>query len=103
MSALRKFTEFSVSHSEESPLADLHAGGGVEMFSSGSLPQRDADVSLGEAVGCFSSGSAPSARLSDTVSGNQVGLYSSGSSPVARGSRVAMDAGVATGLFSSGS
>jgi len=74
MIALRKMT--AATHSPAS--TDLHAGIGVEMFSSGSSP-TSATLFGGDAVEAFSSGSSPTG--SAALDGDLTGLFSSGSAP----------------------
>ncbi|MFV1529032.1 MULTISPECIES: hypothetical protein [unclassified Phaeobacter] len=73
------FAQPSTPAAAELHTGDLHAGDGVEMFSSGSTC-REGDGNLGAGAGTalFSSGSAPQADGA-TTTGAATGLFSSGS------------------------
>lgn len=91
---------------DKSPLANLFAGGGAHLFSSGSVsecgPACLRSTDLGEGLEMFSSGSAPHMGTGSGTSwaGEDSALFSSGSAPKARGIQ---SAGDLVALFSSGS
>jgi hypothetical protein len=100
MTALHKseMVTFSPAQAEETKGCSLFQGDGVELFSSGSAPERSSCFS-GESTALFSSGSSPVA-LRNQSAGALVELFSSGSAPTAESTVVT---GELSGLFSSGS